>query len=84
MTLLSKWRSKPVQKALPQTLDGLFAEIAKCGRLSMMRHDDGTWSARLKVPTTNPAITAQLESGFNHTTPHKALQALLKNTKAPE
>ena len=82
--LLSKMRPARVRAALPTTLDELFAEAAKYGRLSiLMQHDDGQWSATLVVPTTNPAITAELKSGHGHMTPHEAMKALVKNTEAP-
>ena len=83
MGLLSKRRPAHVQAALPTTLDELFAEAAKYGRLRMMQHQDGKWSANLTVPVTNPGLTAELKSGFGHMTPHEAMKALLKNTKAP-
>ncbi len=86
MTLLSRILPKPAQNALPQTLDGLFAEIGKYGRLSiLMQHDNGDWSARIDIPTTNPAIRAELSSGFDKSfkTPHEALKEILRKTKAP-
>lgn len=83
MFLLAKRQPTQVQEALPKTLDELFAELAKYGRLSLYQHDDGKWSAKLEIPTTNPAITAEIRSGFNHGTPHEALKELLKKTQAP-
>lgn len=81
LRVLGDRNPEPTQTALPVTLDDLFSELAKYGRLrSFGQLSNGNWEATLGVPTTNPGITATLhEWSFTrrHATPHVALSSFL-------
>lgn len=75
---LSRGGGSDVKDVMPTTLDGLFAKAAEYGQLRVCQSDDGTWHAHIKCPTSNPAIRAEANSGFNHPSPVVALVVLLE------
>jgi hypothetical protein len=65
----------------PMTAEQLIVELNRYGRLSLFQYSrDATWSAKVEMRGTNPAITAEVHTGGYkdcHRTLTEALQALL-------
>lgn len=57
--------------------DALFDILKHRGRLYVHQATDGTWSARLEVPTSIASMKAELHSGFKHPSPQAALRILV-------
>ena len=70
-------RQAPI--ATSETLDELFAECARHGRLSLRQFDDGGWNAGLELQADNPALTVKVDSGFGDkpSRPHEAIRRML-------
>lgn len=54
-------------------LDQLFALAEKHGGVHIWQNDDGRWSMRLELPTSNPAIKAEVSNKGFDSTPHQAI-----------
>jgi hypothetical protein len=70
MNALDKLGPAPLTKI---TLDDLMAEAESMGRPSMMKHDDGSWSARI---TFNTVAGTSVEAKSNYTEHKTAADAL--------
>ena len=59
------------------SLDQLFAAAVTLGRLTVFHMDDGTWHAKIELPTRGAGVTASVRSGFDHATPNDAVQTVV-------
>lgn len=54
-------------------LDQLFELAQKYGAVHLWQNDDGRWAMRLALPTSNPAIKAEVMNKGYARTPHAAI-----------
>lgn len=67
------------------TLDELFAEVARYGRISVHRAEQGYWSCRINLTTNTPGVMAEVHTHYavNCQTPHAAIQNALDQLGNP-
>ena len=76
-----KWLArKGDHPAVSATLEELFAKCAEYGRLRLWQHEEGGWVATIKLKTDNPAVDAEINSGYSNIPmdPRVALQLVLE------
>lgn len=54
-------------------LDQLFELAQQYGSIHLWQNDNGRWSIRLELPTSNPAIKAEVQNKGFAQTPHAAI-----------
>lgn len=54
-------------------LDQLFELAQKYGAIHLWQNDNGRWAMRLALPTSNPAIKAEVMNKGYASTPHAAI-----------
>lgn len=62
---------------MSMTSDEMLDLLAKVGRPRLYRHDDGKWSAKLKLPAPS-GCTAEIASDFDHPTHRAALAKVIE------
>ncbi len=63
-----------------KSLDELWGEARKYGRIMLHTHDDNTVSCTIKFDCI-PGTAVEAKSGYNHRQPHDALHEATENAK---
>ena len=61
-----------------RSLDELMAEACMHGLVVLGQYNDPRWHASVTLPVVGTGATFKVASGFDHATPHSALEELLE------